>query len=83
MNLECQIDPNTKIDMIQLHKMAFLYNAVENGWTIRKSRDRYIFTKKHGGKKEIFLDSYLKTFMKENFTIKNFDNPATYEYGPK
>ena len=25
-----------KINMVQLQKMAFLFNALENGWTIKK-----------------------------------------------
>ena len=62
---------NSKIDILNLHKMAFLYNALENGWTIKKTVDRYVFTQKHGGKKEIYLDTYLKTFLKENMTINN------------
>ena len=33
--------------------------------------DAYIFTKKHEGKKEVFLDTYLHRFMKEQFDIKN------------
>ena len=52
-----------------LHKMAFLYNALENGWCIKKKNNAYIFTKNHEGKKEVYLDNYLKRFMKENFEI--------------
>ena len=29
----------------------------------------YIFSKKHEGKKEIFSDSYINTFLKENFNF--------------
>ena len=50
--------------------MGFLYNALENGWTIKKQADYYIFTKNHEGKKEVYLDSYLKGFMEENFDIE-------------
>ena len=46
--------------------MAFLYNALENGWTIKKYKEAYKFTKSYQGAKEIFLDSYLRRFMKEN-----------------
>lgn len=44
----------------------FIYNSIEKGWTVKKSNDVYIFTKKHENKKEIFSDKYLKTFIKEN-----------------
>jgi hypothetical protein len=60
---------NKHIDTIMLHKMAFLYNALENGWCIKKKNNAYIFTKNHEGKKEVYLDNYLKRFMKENFEI--------------
>ena len=54
--------------------MAFLYNALENGWAVKKKKDLYIFSKNHGGKKEVYLDNYLKRFMKENFNMKHLLN---------
>ena len=59
-----------RINEIKLHKMVLLYNALEDGWTIKKKNNAYIFTKNHEGKKEVFLDDYLKGFMKEKFDIK-------------
>jgi hypothetical protein len=59
-------DPN--ISFIQLQKMAFIYRALEAGWAIRKNEDSYIFTKKHEGKKEVYLDSYLQQFIETNLT---------------
>jgi len=59
------------LDPIVVQKMTFLYNALENGWTIKKKNNLYIFKKNHEGKKEVYLDDYLKRFMKENFDIKN------------
>ena len=50
----------------KFHKMVFLYNALNDGWKIKKKNDLYIFTKNHEGKKEILHDSYLLTFMKSN-----------------
>mgnify|MGYP001200768307 FL=1 len=58
-----------EIDTIKLQKMAFIYNAVESGWKISKLNDSYIFSKKHEGRKEIFLDNYLKKFLETNFDI--------------
>jgi hypothetical protein len=53
-----------------LHKMLFIYNAIEDGWCVRKkANNMYIFTKKHENKKEIYLDNYLKKFIIDN--IKN------------
>mgnify|MGYP001212680932 CR=1 FL=1 len=47
-------------------RMVFIANAVENGWTVTKKTDTYVFTKKHEGRKEVFLDSYLDTFVATN-----------------
>jgi hypothetical protein len=65
--LNFNVNHNITVDNITLQKMSFLYNAVNDGWTIKKRNDSYIFSKNHEGKKEIFLDSYLLTFMKDNF----------------
>jgi hypothetical protein len=53
-----------------LHKMFFIYNAIEDGWCVRKNASNlYIFTKKHENKKEIYLDNYLKKFINDNMKI--------------
>ena len=49
----------------------FLYNVLNNGWTIKKTRqEEYTFIKNHEGKKEIFSNKYLHTFMKDNFNFQ-------------
>ena len=58
----------TTISHITLQKMKFLYNALENGWTVVKKEDKYIFNKKHEGEKEIYLDSYLQQFLMRNMS---------------
>ena len=49
-------------------KMLFLTNAIEKGWTVKKSNDSFIFTKKHENKREVFQEDYLETFVSSNFT---------------
>jgi hypothetical protein len=71
MNIDLNNFQKKEINPIMLHKMAFLYNALENGWSIKKNNNAYIFTKNHEGKKEVYLDNYLKRFMKENFEISS------------
>ena len=71
MNIDLNNFHKKEINPIMLHKMAFLYNALENGWSIKKNNNAYIFTKNHEGKKEVYLDNYLKRFMKENFEISS------------
>ena len=72
MDIEIKIqDKQIEIDKIKFQKMVFLFNALDNGWSIKKRKDSYIFTKNHEGKKEIFDEAYLAMFMKENTNINN------------
>lgn len=67
MDVEVKIN-NVKLDINskKLHKMLFLFNALENGWTIKKRDKNYIFVKNHEGKREIFDEEYLSTFVNQN-----------------
>ena len=71
MNIQIKIPDKLEIDNFILQKMAFLYNALEEGWDIKKVDEKYIFSKNHEQKKEVYLDSYLKDFLESNITIKN------------
>ncbi len=72
MDIEIKIgDQNVDIDNLKFQKMVFLYNALDNGWSIKKRKDSYIFTKNHEGKKEVFDEAYLAIFMKDNANINN------------
>lgn len=68
MNIEINVD-NLEMNKIKFQKMVFLFNALDNGWSIKKRNDSYIFTKNHEGKKEIFNEEYLSIFMKDNSDI--------------
>ena len=57
------------INKIKFHKMVFLFNALDDGWSIKKRQKSYYFIKNHEGKKEILSDEYLSTFMKENMNL--------------
>ena len=69
MDIEINQNEKLSIDYIKLQKMGFIYNALEDGWSIKKKGKQYIFTKNHEGKKEVYLDSYLHRFMKDNFDL--------------
>jgi hypothetical protein len=60
---------NLKVDVIQFQKMLLLFNSIEQGWSVKKRDNSYVFTKSHEGKKEVFEDSYLKKFMKTNLDL--------------
>ena len=68
-NIYINNNSDLDIDNIKLQKMIFIYNAIESGWKICKQNDSYIFSKKHEGRKEIYLDNYLKKFLEANFDI--------------
>jgi len=55
-----------QIDKKEFQKMMFLKNALEDGWTIKKVDDTYIFSKKHENRKEIFQSDYLERFIENN-----------------
>lgn len=67
-----ELQSTTQIDKKQLQKMVFIMNAMEHGWTVKKSDDSYIFTKKHENKKEIFQENYLESFVVGNFASRRF-----------
>ena len=60
---------NVKVDVITFQKMIFLFNSIEQGWSIKKRNGAYVFTKSHENKKEILEDSYLLKFMKSNLDL--------------
>ena len=58
-----------KEDQKQYKKMSFIMNAIEKGWEVKKRDDQYVFTKKHEGKREVYLDSYLQQFIESNMQL--------------
>ena len=65
---------NIQIEKKQFQKMTFLTNALDQGWSVRKSQDSYIFTKKHENRREIFQENYLETFLISNFSSNVLSN---------
>ena len=66
---------NEKIDSLTMKKMAFFYNALNDGWTIKKLQgEKYLFIKNHEGKKQIFMDSYLTEFIKSNMDLSKISD---------
>jgi hypothetical protein len=68
------IDQNNEIKLgkSQFQKMVFIMNALDKGWSIKKQQDKYIFTKKHENKREIFEENYLERFIISNSTEQCF-----------
>jgi len=71
LNIHLEQNHNIKIGHIQFQKMLFIFNAINDGWIIKKEDDSYVFTKPHHNKKEIYRDDYLSLFIKNNFNTDN------------
>ena len=65
-NIIINSSQDNNLDCITLQKMKFIYNALQNGWAIENKNNKFIFTKKHEGKKETYLHTYLDEFLKSN-----------------
>jgi hypothetical protein len=75
INMEMYMqDEKFKIDTLRFQKMMLLYNALEDGWTIKKRNNSYVFTKNHENKKEVLEDAYLIKFMKTNMDVSKILN---------
>jgi hypothetical protein len=61
--------PQDVVDNLHLQKMIFVMNALNDGWSVKKSQDKYIFSKKHENKLEVFQEEYLATFILQNMQL--------------
>ena len=43
MDLKFDIPTDINIDLIQLQKLSFIYNAIDAGWSVKKRENKYIF----------------------------------------
>jgi hypothetical protein len=60
---------NIKMDRLAFQKTMFIMNALENGWTVKKKDDRYIFVKKNENRQEVYQEEYLRKFIETNMKI--------------
>ena len=62
----------TILNYNDIRKMVFLYNALNDGWSVKKiDSEKYELTQeKDHIKKEIILEECLKKFVKYNITSK-------------
>ena len=77
-----EISTEQQLTKSQYKRMIFIQNALEQGWSVKKSQDSYIFTKKHENRREIFQENYLETFLVSNFS-GDFVNTITERNGSK
>ena len=74
MDLNIDLNTNIKIKNNKFQKMLFIFNAINNGWSVKKEDNSFIFSKSHNGQQEIFEEEYLTTFMNENFDMNTLLN---------
>jgi hypothetical protein len=74
LNIDLNTDKNIKIENIKFQKMLFIFNAINNGWSVKKEDNSFIFSKHHNGQKEIFKEEYLTSFMNDNFDMNTLLN---------
>jgi hypothetical protein len=62
----------TNIDYTDIQKMILIFNALNDGWTVKKiDNDKFEFIKDNEHiKKEIVLEDYIKKYIKYNITNK-------------
>jgi hypothetical protein len=65
-NISIDVENDSLMDYKSLQKMVFIHNALLDGWAVQMKTDKYIFTKKHEGRKEVLSDDYLRTFIERN-----------------
>ena len=66
--IEIDIPRDLKVDKPRVQKMIFIMNALEQGWSVKKTDDSYVFMKKHENRREVFQENYLETFVSSNFS---------------
>ena len=67
-----EVSEEPQVDLVSLHKMIFIYNAVLSGWTVSlKERDKFIFVKEldESSRREVNLGDYIKKFILRNLNL--------------
>tara|TARA_Y100000389_G_scaffold117225_1_gene114417 strand:- start:545 stop:751 length:207 start_codon:yes stop_codon:yes gene_type:complete len=57
------------INSKEFSKIIFIYNALEDGWTIKKNNNKYIFSKHKSKEKQIISENFLNIFITKYFKI--------------
>lgn len=73
-NITIDSTSTISVDRVLFHKMSFIYNALQSGWEVKMTNDKYSFKKKHNNSREIYLENYLKNFVEKNIDINKLIN---------
>ena len=77
LDIKKYMDPD--IEIMELQKMIFIYNALKTGWSVKMvTNGKFEFKQsKNNVKKEVFLDDYLTKFIQNNLNIENIKENST------
>jgi hypothetical protein len=73
LEIPSDFSDNVQMPKNQFKKMLFIMNALDKGWSVKKSVDSYIFTKKHENRREVFQENYLEEFLISNFSNNSIE----------
>lgn len=62
---------NSNVSDKCIQKFVFIHNALDDGWSVKKKDNSYIFTKKHENRQEIYDNNYLENFLTKSSSLKN------------
>ena len=60
---------NHRRDSKEMSKMMFIFNAIEDGWTVKKNKSSYIFSKHKSKEKQVFTEEFLCQFIAKYFNL--------------
>lgn len=60
---------NADISNKDLSKMLFIFNAIEDGWDVKKKNNSYIFSKHKSKEKQVFTEEFLNKFITRYFDL--------------
>ena len=76
--MEINVDDRcVHLERSTFHKMVLINNALNDGWTVKKESQSYVFTKKHEGRRECFTEDYLTTFLRDGLDIRRVLDPKS------
>lgn len=61
---------NEDINKKDLSKILFIFNAIEDGWNVKKRDNSYIFSKQKCKEKQVLSEDFLNKFLVKYFNLK-------------
>lgn len=53
----------------EMSKMVFIFNAIEDGWNVKKTKNSYIFSKHKSKEKQVLTEDFLNQFITKYFNL--------------